>query len=159
MKRATSLALPAAIGVVAGLRSMTAPAVLAYGAKKGMIHVGDSSLVSMTVGTFSRKAADLAVTELLVDKLPFVPDRTRPGPLAWRALSGAACGAAVASSLRRPAWEGAVLGFAGAMVGAFAGHYLRSRVRGVVPGLTAAVVEDAAAITLGSVVIWQTSRT
>jgi hypothetical protein len=45
------------------------------------------------------------------------------------------------------------------MVGAFAGHYLRSRVRGVVPGLTAAVVEDAAAITLGSVVLWQTSRT
>jgi len=158
MKRATSLALPAGIGVVAGLRSMTAPAVVAWAAKRRLIRIGNSSMISLAVGTLSAKAVNLAITELLVDKLPLVPDRTRPGPMAVRALSGAACGAAVSSVLRRPAWEGAAAGAAGALAGALVGHYARTRARRRMSGIAAGLIEDAFAIGLAAAIIWQTSR-
>ncbi len=152
MRRATTLALPAAIGVAAGLRSMTAPAIVAWAAKRRLIRVGGSSFASLIVGSFSRKVINLAITELLVDKLPFAPDRTSPGPLAWRALSGSACGAAIATAIRRPAWEGAALGAGGAILGAVAGQYARNRAGRSMPNVVAAVAEDAIAIGLAAAV-------
>jgi uncharacterized membrane protein len=158
MKRAQAAALPVAIGVVAGMRSMTAPALLSWAAKRRVVRIGDSALLSFAVGQLSQKAINGAIAELVADKLPFVPERTRPGPLAWRAAMGAVSGAAVASAMRNPAWEGAAAGVAGAMLGAFAGKYLRKRAARSIPQLTAAVLEDALALALGAAVVWQISR-
>jgi uncharacterized membrane protein len=36
-----------------------------------------------------------AIGELIADKLPFIPPRTRAGPLAVRVIFGALCGAAL----------------------------------------------------------------
>ncbi len=158
MKRASDVVLPTAIGVAAGLRSMTAPAILVWAARRRVIRFAGSSLASMALGTFSGRTTKLAVTELLMDKLPFAPDRTSPGPLAWRVLSGAACGAAVTSSLRRPAWEGAALGAGGAVAGALVGNYMRKRVRRTTTSIIAGFAEDAVAVGIASAVVWQLSR-
>src|SRR5437763_58300 len=128
MTRTEELGLPMLIGVVAGLRSMTAPAIIAWAARRGTLRVSGSSLVSMAIGRGSHRAIELAVGELLADKLPFTPNRINPGPLAWRVVTGAASGAAIATTIRRPVAEGAVLGSLGAVAGAFAGYYARRTV-------------------------------
>lgn len=158
MKRAVELSLPAAIGVAAGLRSMTPPAVITWAARRGTLRVAGSSLLSMAVGRTSSRALELALGELLADKLAFTPDRINPGPLAWRVLVGGASGAAIATAIRRPAAEGAILGSLGALAGAFAGYYARRAARRRGSGLAGALVEDAIAISIGAAVVWKASR-
>src|SRR5437588_13120385 len=76
------LALAVGIGVVAGLRSLTAPAAVAWAAHLGWLHLHYSPLAFMastwTVILFSA----LAILELVAELLPNPPKRTAPGPLA-----------------------------------------------------------------------------
>jgi hypothetical protein len=94
-----------------------------------------------------------AVSELVADKLPGIPDRTGAGPLAARALVGAALGWAVARSDVRPV--AALAGGCAAIVAAFAGNRMRRALSARVglPDLAGAVVEDAAAIALASAAV------
>jgi uncharacterized membrane protein len=158
MNRATELALPAATGVVAGLRSMTAPAIITWAARRGTLRIAGSSLLSLAVGRASSRALELALAELVADKLAFTPDRINPGPLAWRVLVGGASGAAIATAIHRPAPEGALLGSLGAIAGAFAGYYARKAARRRGSGLAGALVEDAIAISIATAVVWKSSR-
>lgn len=135
------------IGFVAGLRSLLAPAVLTWTAHKKFV-APDFPLAGMVSRPVSRKIAKLAAGELLADKLPFTPDRISPGPLALRILSGAGCGAAVSLLSREPAAEGALLGGAGALAGAFGGFHARKAFRRNYPDLLVALVEDALALSL-----------
>src|ERR1700761_1565415 len=109
------------IGVVCGLRSMTAPAVIAWGARLGWLHLGGSFLAffanKISLVLFSLFAAG----ELVADKLPFIPGRTQAGPLIVRIVFGAACGAALAFSAAASPLIGGILGALGAIAGAFAG--------------------------------------
>ena len=61
------------IGCVCGLRSMTAPAVVAWGAHLGWLHLQGSQLAffanKISLVVFSL----FAVGELIADKLPFIP--------------------------------------------------------------------------------------
>lgn len=135
------------IGVVAGLRSLLAPAVLARTAHKKI--VGKSlPLAGVISRPISKKMIKLAAGELLADKLPFTPNRISPGPLTLRVASGAICGAAVSLLAQESAKEGALLGSAGALAGAFAGHYARKNFRRNYPDLAVALVEDTLAIAL-----------
>jgi uncharacterized membrane protein len=137
------------IGVVAGLRSLLAPAVLAWTAHKKF--VGRSfPLAGVVSRPVSKKMIKLAAGELLADKLPFTPKRISPGPLTLRIASGAACGAAVSLLARESAKEGALLGGAGAVAGAFAGYYARKNFRRNYPDFAVALVEDALAIALAA---------
>jgi uncharacterized membrane protein len=158
MTRTEELGLPALIGVVAGLRSMTAPAIVTWAARRRTLRVSGSSLLSMAIGSGSHRAIELALGELLADKLPFTPNRISPGPLAWRVVTGDASGAAIATSIRRPVVEGAVLGSLGALAGAFAGYYARKAATRRRSGLASALVEDAIAIALGAAVVWRASK-
>ena len=87
-------ALAIGIGVVAGLRSLMAPAVIAWAAHLGWLHLQGTSL-----GFMGSKAAViifslLAIGELIGDKLPRVPKRTATAPLLARIVTGglsAAC--------------------------------------------------------------------
>src|SRR5208282_4461571 len=89
MSTATMLGLALGIGVMAGLRSMTAPAVVCWAAHLHWIDLQGSRLsflgstVAMAIVTL------LAVGELVADKLPSTPNRTSTGPLVWRVLTGA----------------------------------------------------------------------
>lgn len=146
MKASYTPALAVGIGAVAGLRAMTAPAVLAWAAKRKLIRFGGLPFATIISATASKRITDFAVSELIADKMPFTPSRLNAAPLASRTLSGAICGAAIYGVVKRPLTEGAVLGGLGAIAGAVAGYHARKRLSRKMPALGVAVLEDALAI-------------
>ena len=101
-------------------------------------------------------AAVLAsVGELVGDKLPVIPDRTRPGPFTGRVAIGTLVGAAVYRDADRPAAYGAVVGAVAAAASTLA--LIRARTalgrRTALPDRVWGVVEDALALTLGLLAI------
>jgi len=136
------------LGVVAGLRSMTAPAVVCWGAHLGWLNLAHSpvsflsSKISLVVFTI------LALGELVGDKLPKTPSRITAFPLAARFVSGALCGAALVITAGIWIVAGIVAGGIGALIGSFAGYHVRRAitVRGGVPALPVALLEDLVAI-------------
>jgi uncharacterized membrane protein len=115
------------IGLVTGLRSMTGPAVVCWAAHLGWLDLEGSRVAFMgsTPATYAFSAA--ALGELIADKLPFIPNRTSPGPLFGRAILGALSGAALCVAASRSSAAGALLGGAGGLAGAFAGYRARAR--------------------------------
>ncbi|PYV67013.1 MAG: hypothetical protein DMG97_28240 [Acidobacteria bacterium] len=143
MKHPYTLSLAVGIGAVAGLRPMTAPAVIAWAARRKWIHLGSSPFVTIISARASRTITELAISELIADKLPFTPSRLNPGPLASRIASGAVCGAAVCGAVKRPFVEGALLGGLGAIAGALAGYHVRKRLSRETPDFAVGLLEDA----------------
>jgi len=143
------------IGVVAGLRSLAAPAVVAWAAHLGWLRLQDSSVAFMasiwSVVIFSA----LAIFELVGDLLPKTPRRTAPGPLAARIITGALCGACVCASANQSLPIGAALGALGAVIGAFAGYEIRKRLVTAlnIKDLFIAVPEDLIAIGLALFIV------
>src|SRR5580704_3206474 len=90
------LCLAFAIGVIAGLRAFTAPAVVCWGAYLCWINLHGSHLASLGSIIAAVIVTLLAIFELVNDKLPKTPSRTTPGPFGARIVSGALCGAALA---------------------------------------------------------------
>jgi uncharacterized membrane protein len=146
MKPSYTPVLAVGIGVVAGLRAFAAPAVLSWAAKRRWIRLGDSPFATIISAKASKRITDLAISELIADKLPFTPSRLKAGPLASRVVSGALCGATIYGVVEQPLIEGAVLGGVGAVAGAFAGYYGRNRFSRGGPNLRVAVLEDILAI-------------
>ncbi len=125
------------LGVVAGMRTLMAPAL--YFLARGPLMTG------VVFGV-------LALAELIGDLLPFSPARTRPLPLVGRMLSGAIVGWFVGKTVGMPLLCLA-LGVVGALLGAFGGYALRTRAIGALGRLPAAFVEDAVAVGLGIVAV------
>jgi uncharacterized membrane protein len=121
-----TLALSAfGIGIVAGLRSLTAPAAVSWAAHFHRLDLRDSRLAFFGSTIYVYAISALGIGELIADKLPFVPNRTSPLPMAFRVLSGAICGAALCISANHLILEGALLGALGAVNGAFGGFHVR----------------------------------
>jgi uncharacterized membrane protein len=134
------------LGCVCGLRSMTAPAVVAWGAHLGWLHL-EGSLLAFLANKISLFIFSLfALGELIADKLPFIPPRIQAGPLGVRILFGAMCGAALCFSAAASPVLGAILGGLGGIAGAFAGYAYRRRFSLTVPDLLLALVEDLVAV-------------
>src|SRR5208283_808238 len=136
------------IGVFDGLRSLTAPAVVAWAAHLNWLNLQNTPLSFMgsTVAVLIFTA--LAIVELVADKLPSIPSRTAPLGLIARIVLGGLCGACLALAGTQSIVLGAVLGVAGGIAGAFAGYQARTRlVKALkVPDLVVALLEDAVAI-------------
>jgi uncharacterized membrane protein len=119
--------LAVGIGIVAGLRSLTPPAVVAWGAHVGWLNLHGSPLAFMgstpAIAIFSL----LALGELVADKLPMTPKRTAPAPLLARIVTGALCGACLCAAAGRSLIAGALLGGTGGVIGAFLGYEVRRR--------------------------------
>jgi uncharacterized membrane protein len=144
----TSAVLAFLIGIIAGLRAITAPAAVAWGARLGRLQLEGTALgfLGSTVAVWLLSAAALA--ELVADKLPSTPSRTRPGSFAGRILTGALSGAALTAGTGGMLAPGALLGAAGAVAGTLGGYTARVR---LVPALTVpdyvvALAEDAVAL-------------
>jgi uncharacterized membrane protein len=134
------------LGCVCGLRSMTAPAAVTWGAHLGWLHFA-GSLEAFLASKISVAVFSLfAIGELIADKLPFIPPRTQAGPLGVRILFGAGCGAALCISQAASPILGAILGALGGVAGAFAGYYYRRGLSGKVPDLLLALMEDIVAV-------------
>jgi uncharacterized membrane protein len=121
------LALAFGIGVVAGLRALTAPAAVAWAAHLGWLHLHDSPLAFMASAWAAILFSTLAIFELVGDLLPTTPSRTAPALLATRIISGGFCGACVCVAANQSLFIGAALGGIGAVAGAFAGYAIRKR--------------------------------
>lgn len=143
-----ALLLALLVGVVSGLRSLTAPAVVAWGAHLNWLNLHNTPLSFMASTTAVVIFTLLAVIELVADKLPSTPSRTAPVGLTARIVLGGLSGSCVAVSGAQSLVLGAVLGVAGGIAGAFAGHEVRTRlVKALkVPDWVIALLEDAVAI-------------
>ncbi len=113
------------IGFVAGLRSMTAPAVVAWAARIGWLHLTDSPLAFMGSTAAVVLLSLFALGELVADKLPQTPSRTTLLPLLARVLTGGLCGACLCASAHLSVLIGLLLGGIGGVVGAFVGYKVR----------------------------------
>jgi uncharacterized membrane protein len=139
------------IGIIAGLRSMTAPAAVSWGAYLGLIDLNGSWLVFLGYRFTPWIVTLLALGELIVDKLPSTPSRKRIGPFAARIVMGGACGMAIGAS--SDALGGLVAGALGAVIGTLGGAAARSRLAAWFESDTkAAVLEDFVAV-LGAILI------
>ncbi|HKE17125.1 MAG TPA: DUF4126 family protein [Kofleriaceae bacterium] len=140
------LVLAFSIGVVAGLRAMTAPAAVSFGAARGWLHLQGTWLAFLGFRWTPYIFIVLALVELVTDQLPKTPSRKVPQQFGARVLSGALCGAAIGASGN--SWVvGLVLGAIGAVVGTLGGYELRGRLaRAVGSDRPIALVEDAIAI-------------
>ena len=142
------LALAFAIGVIAGLRSLTAPAVICWAAHLGWINLHDSRLAFLGSTVSVVIVTILAVGELINDKLPATPSRTAPVSLGARIVTGAICGAALGVAGAQTALVGAIVGVVGAVVGTFGGYQVRHQIvtQLKVPDIGVALAEDLIAI-------------
>jgi uncharacterized membrane protein len=125
MSQSLVILLAFGVGVVAGMRSMTAPAVVAWAAHLGWLHLAGSPLFFMA-SRFSLIIFTLAALgEFIGDLLPAAPARTTPFPLAVRFVVGFLAGACVGFSGGISLWIGGAAGAIGALVGAFGGYHAR----------------------------------
>ena len=136
------------LGVVCGLRSMMAPAAVAWAAHLGWLHFSGThlawigSIITLVVFTL------FALGELVADKLPNTPARTAPPGLVVRVFFGAACAAALAVGSGVPVGLASVAGVVGALVGTYGGYAVRHALtaNGKLKDLPVALVEDVIAI-------------
>lgn len=155
MSSTLALSFAIGIGVVAGLRSLTAPAVVAWAAHLGWIKLHNSPLSFMgskwSLGIFTV----LALVEFVADQLPGTPARTAPVGLSARIVTGGLCGACLAVAGSASLVVGAVAGAIGGVAGAFAGYHTRvGLVRSLrLPDVAVAIPEDLVAIALGLLLV------
>ncbi len=154
MTHALILLLALLIGVVAGLRSLTAPAVVAWAAAFDWIDL-DHTWASWVDNTITVVVLTiLAVVELVTDKLPKTPPRTSPPGFGARLVMGGFAGAVLGAW---PHWTFTALGAGviGAVLGTLGGYQARKRLVAARGGqdLPIALLEDAVAILGGFAVV------
>lgn len=140
--------LALAIGVIAGLRAMTAPMVVSWAAHLHWINLGNSHLVFMGATAAVIIFSLLALAELVNDKLPKTGARTAPPSLIVRMFTGAFAAATFSVGAGASAIAGIILGIVGALIGTFGGYQARTRtVRAShLPDWVVALVEDVIAV-------------
>ncbi len=135
-----------AVGVVAGLRAMTAPAAVAWAARLGLLPLGATGLAWLGGAVAPFVLLALALVELITDQLPTTPSRKVPLQFGARLLSGAFSGYAIGLALGAPL-GGAVAGALGALVGTLGGAAARGRLAAMFGSdRPAAIIEDVVAI-------------
>ena len=136
------------IGFSAGLRSMSAPALVSWCAHLGHLRLEGSALAFLGRAPAVAVLTLGAVGELIADKFPWIPSRITAGPLIFRFITGAVCGSALFISSGHSPATGMALGGLGAIAGAFGGYHARRSlvVKSGVPDLVVALLEDAIAI-------------
>jgi uncharacterized membrane protein len=147
------LVLALLIGIVAGLRAMTAPAAIAWAASAGRLYLDGSWLAFLGYRFTPWILSLLAIGELVTDQLPSTPSRTVPVQFGARLLTGGVSGAAI--GIGTGSWViGLVLGLVGVVIGTLGGAALRSRMAAAFGNdRTAALIEDAVAILVAAAVV------
>ena len=138
--------LPLLIGLIAGLRAMTAPASVSWASRIGWLNVAQTPLAFLGHPITPWVFTALALGELVFDQLPTTPSRTMPLPFGARIVIGALCGGAIGAGGGAPV-TGLVAGIAGAIVGTLGGHAARAQLAAAFGSdRPAALIEDAVAV-------------
>jgi uncharacterized membrane protein len=134
------------IGIVAGLRAMTAPAAVSWAAHLGLLELEGTWLAFLGYAWTPWILTALALGELVTDQLPQTPSRTVPIQFGTRILTGALSGAAIGTAAG--SWiGGGVAGAVGAVLGTLGGRAFRGRLATAFGrDRPAAFIEDAVAI-------------
>ena len=127
------------IGLVVGLRTLTAPAVLLWLRDRG--------------GVWAFVLSAAAIIEYFGDVSPKAPARTGPTGLIPRILSGAFCGWQLAAMHGGSPAPAAALGSLGAVAGAFGGLALRRQAIAAIGLVPSGMLENAIAIMLSFLII------
>ncbi len=134
------------IGIVAGLRAMTAPAAAAFAARFGSVAVTSTPMAFMGYRWTPWIFGLLAIVELVTDQLPSTPSRKVPMQFGARVVMGALAGATFGAG-DDALVLGAVLGVVGAMAGTLGGAAVRAALAARFGrDRPAALVEDAVAV-------------
>jgi uncharacterized membrane protein len=144
------LLLAIGIGIVAGLRALLAPAIVAWAAHFGWLNLHGSPLAFMGSTAAVAIFSIFAIGELVGDKLPQTPKRTALASLLARIFMGGLCGASLCAAAGKSLLAGALLGGTGGVIGAFVGYEIRRRIVNNlhIKDLFVAVCEDLVAIAL-----------
>ncbi|MDI7863169.1 DUF4126 family protein [Rhizobiaceae bacterium n13] len=141
------------IGIVAGLRAMTAPAAVSWAAYFGILNLTSTPFAvfgsQWTAWIFTAGA----IAELIGDQLPQTPSRKVPLQFATRIVMGALCGAALGA-----AGDAAVIGLIAGAIGAVLGTYGGAEARARLATLfgrdpPAALIEDAVAVVGAALIV------
>lgn len=136
------------LGIVAGLRTMTAPTAVSWTAWAGILPLANTPLAFMGFRYTPIILTVLAIGELIGDKLPFTPSRKSPPQFIARIVSGALTGATVGAAVHSLV-IGLALGIVGAVAGTLGGSALRGKLAAAFHrDLPAALLEDIAAIAI-----------
>src|SRR4051812_17161163 len=120
------LVLALLIGIVAGLRTMTAPAVVAFAARFGSLALTGTPLAWMGYAWTPWIFGIAAIAELVTDQLPSTPSRKVPPAFGARIVSGALAGASVGAA-HAMLVAGLVAGIVGAVIGTLGGASARAK--------------------------------
>ncbi|OBJ57425.1 glycine zipper 2TM domain-containing protein [Mycobacterium sp. 1423905.2] len=154
MTQVLVLLLALLLGVVAGLRSLTAPAVVAWAAFLSWINLHGTwaswvgNIVTVVILSL------LAVAELVNDKLPKTPPRTAPPVFIVRLIMGGFAGAVLGKAWGHP-WASLGAGVVGAVLGTLGGFQARRRLVAANGGrdLPIALLEDSVAVLGGFAIV------
>jgi len=142
----TVLLLALLIGIIAGLRAMTAPAAVSWAARLGWLHLAPTGLAFLGYAFTPWIFTALALVELVTDQLPTTPSRTVPVQFGTRILTGGLSGGAIGAAHGQLVL-GVVGGVVGAVIGTLGGRAVRGRLAASFGrDLPAALIEDAVAI-------------
>ena len=158
MTHALVLLLALLIGVVAGLRAFTAPAVAAWAAVLQWINL--SGTWASWMGSWITVAilTVLALGELVTDQLSKTPSRKTPPQFIARLIMGGFAGAVIGTAWGYT-WGGLGAGIIGAVLGTLAGAEARHRLVAATGGrdLPIALLEDVVAVGGGFLIAYFTS--
>lgn len=126
MTHALVLSLALLIGVVAGLRAFTAPAVMAWAAFLGWINLSGTWASWMGHWVTVAILTVIAVAELISDKMPTRPSRTTAPQFLVRLATGAFSGAVLGTAWGYR-WGSLGAGLIGAVIGTIGGYEARTR--------------------------------
>ncbi|WP_073854950.1 DUF4126 family protein [Pontibacter flavimaris] len=122
----TELYKALAMGALAGMRSLAAPALLSSALQENpQGGLSGTPLAFLQNKYVAYALTGLAATELLGDKLPVAPDRIILPSLLMRAGSGAVVGAAIFAGSYKSMTKGALAGASAAVAATYASFYLR----------------------------------
>ena len=147
------LVLALLIGVVAGLRALTAPAAVAWAASLGWFDISQTPLAFLGYQWTPWILTVLAAGEFVADQLPGTPSRKVPMQFGARLVSGALSGGAIGAA-GGSLWLGVIAGIIGAVIGTYGGAAVRARLAASFGrDLPAGIVEDVVAVVAAVLIV------
>ncbi|MDA4107918.1 DUF4126 family protein [Mycolicibacterium holsaticum] len=147
MTHALVLLLALLIGVIAGLRAFTAPAVVSWGAVLGWIDLDDKWSEWMGHPITVTLLTIFLLVELVTDQLPRTPSRKTTPQFVFRLIMGGFAGAVIGSASFHT-FSALGAGILGAVLGTLAGAAARERLASLRSGQDrpGAILEDIVAV-------------